>query len=121
MDVDRDPGYLRFRRNSVRLGCASSLIGVAMVGAYVAATWHDGPHRGALAALSASVVLVVAVIQLTRAERLVETRWCDPFFAVWSAAYVIIISVLALLDGGSTSPLVITFFAPLVFAGTCYP
>jgi diguanylate cyclase (GGDEF)-like protein len=32
-----------------------------------------------------------------------------------------VICALALLDGGSGSPLLITFFAPLVFAGTCYP
>jgi diguanylate cyclase (GGDEF)-like protein len=63
----------------------------------------------------------VAVINALDAERLVETRWCDLFFAGWSTLYVVTISALALLDGGSTSPLIITFFAPLVFAGTCYP
>ena len=121
MGAERDPGYLQFRRLSVRLASASSLLGVAMIGAYAAATWHERAHRGVIVGVAVAVVGLVALITLARAERLVETRWCDAFFAVWSAWYVVIISVLALLDGGASSPLGITFFAPLVFAAACYP
>src|SRR4051794_2915904 len=121
MGAERDPGYLQFRRLSVRLASASSVLGVAMVAAYAAATWHDRPHRGVLAGVAVAVVVVVALVTAARAERLVATRWCDAFFAVWSAWYVVVISTLALLDGGATSPLAITFFAPLVFAAACYP
>jgi diguanylate cyclase (GGDEF)-like protein len=116
-----DPGYLRFRRGTVKLASAASVIAATMVAAYALATWETGQNRDLLAALAVGVWLSVAVINLARAERLVETRWCDLFFGCWSALYVITIAGLALLDGGSASPLIITFFAPLVFAGTCYP
>src|SRR3954452_4475137 len=121
MGAERDPGYLQFRRLSVRLASASSVLGVAMVAAYAVSTWHERPHRDVIAGVAVMVVALVAVITVARAERLVETRWCDAFFAVWSAWYVAVISALALLDGGASSPLAITFFAPLVFAAACYP
>src|SRR3954465_12506104 len=121
MDAERDPGYAQFRRLSVRLASASSVLGVAMVAAYAAAPWRERPHRGVLVGGAVTIVVLVALITVARAERLVETRWCDAFFALWSAWYVVVISGVALLDGGATSPLVITFFAPLVFAAACYP
>jgi diguanylate cyclase (GGDEF)-like protein len=121
VDARSDPGYLRFRRNCVRLASATSLTAAAMIAAYVATTWHEGPHRLALAVTTGVVFVAVGVVQVTRAERLVETRWCDLFFGVWSTLYVILIPLMALLDGGSTSPLMITFFPALVFAGLCYP
>src|SRR4051812_10535321 len=92
-----------------------------MIGGYAAGTWNDRAHRGGLVAIAVAVVALVAVLNVLRAERVVETRWCDLFFGCWSAAYVITISALVLLDGGSASPMIVTFFPPLVFAGTCYP
>jgi diguanylate cyclase (GGDEF)-like protein len=121
VDADRDPGYLRFRRNSVRLASATSLTAVTIMGGYVAATWDDRAHSGLLAGLIGSVVVIVALVELARAERLVETRWCDLFFGVWSTAYVLVISAFALLDGGTASPLALTFFPVIVFSGLCYP
>jgi diguanylate cyclase (GGDEF)-like protein len=121
VETQRDAGYLRFRRDSVRIGSTTSVVAATMVAAYAATTWHGGPHRPALLAMAGVVFLAVAVIQITRAERLVETRWCDLFFGVWSTLYVLVIVTLALLDGGAGSPLMITFFPVLVFAGICYP
>jgi diguanylate cyclase (GGDEF)-like protein len=121
VDAHGDPGYLRFRRGTVKLASAASLIAATMVAAYALGTWEGAENRSLLIAIAVAVWLSVAVINAFRAERVVETRWCDLFFACWSASYVITISALALLDGGASSPLIITFFAPLVFAGTCYP
>jgi diguanylate cyclase (GGDEF)-like protein len=121
VDALGDPGYLRFRRGSVKLASTASLIAAAMIAAYAIATWGERSGRGALLAIAAAVMAGVGVLNLLNAERLVETRWCDLFFGAWSATYVGVITVLALLDGGAGSPLLITFFAPLVFAGTCYP
>jgi diguanylate cyclase (GGDEF)-like protein len=120
VDARSDPAYLQFRRLSVRLASASSVIGSAIVAAYAVATW-DRPHRGAIVVTLVAVVALVGLITVARAERLVDTRWCDPFFAMWSGWYVTVITGLAVLDGGASSPLVITFFAPLVFAAACYP
>ena len=121
VDEHKDPGYLRFRQGSVRLGCLTTLAAVAMVGAYVAGTWGERPHRSAIVVLLGVAVLSVVAIVALRAERVVETRWCDLFFGCWSASYVVIITAFALLDGGGGSPLVAIFFPVLVFAALCYP
>jgi diguanylate cyclase (GGDEF)-like protein len=120
VDEHKDPGYLRFRQGSVKLGCLTSVAAVASVGAYLASTW-DKPHRGVMTALIGMALLTVVAILAARAERIVETRWCDVFFGMWSSADLAIIIALAILDGGVGSPLVMVFFPVLVFAGLCYP
>ncbi len=121
MDDHKDPGYLRFRQGSVKLGCLTTLAASVMVAAYAAGTWGDRPHRGAIAALLVVALLSIVLMVAFRAERVVATRWCDVFFAGWSTSYVVIITVFALLDGGSASPLTLIFFPVLVFAALCYP
>jgi diguanylate cyclase (GGDEF)-like protein len=121
MDSERDPGYLRFRRGTVRLASFSSLGTVAMIVAYAVATWDDGANRDLVAGLALVAFLSVVVVEALRVERLVETRWCDVFFGTWSGLYIVVIALLALADGGVESPLSMTFFAVLVFAGLCYP
>jgi diguanylate cyclase (GGDEF)-like protein len=122
VDADhKDPGYLRFRQGSVKLGCLTTVIASMMIGAYVAGTWSDKPHRGAIVALLAVALVSVVLMVVFRAERVVETRWCDFFFGVWSISYVVIITSFAMLDGGAASPLALTFFPVLVFAAICYP
>jgi diguanylate cyclase (GGDEF)-like protein len=120
MDPERDPGYLRFRRGTVRLASYSSIATITMIVAHAVATW-DKPNRSLILALAAVALSAVIGIETLRAERLVATRWCDLFFGTWSALYIVVIAVLALLDGGIGSPLAVTFFAVLVFAGLCYP
>ena len=121
VEAHHDEGYLRFRRNSVRIASATSLAGVTMIAVYAATSWRERPHPAWLIGLAGLIALAMAVIELGNAARLVETRWCDLFFGAWSASYVAIIVAFALLDGGADSPLNILFFPVLVFAGLCYP
>jgi diguanylate cyclase (GGDEF)-like protein len=121
VDEAKDPGYLRFRQGSVKLGCLTTVTASVMVAAYLAGTWGDKPHRGPIAVLLGVALASVALMTAFRAERVVETRWCDIFFGVWSSTFVIIITAFALLDGGAASPLSAIFFPVLVFAGLCYP
>jgi diguanylate cyclase (GGDEF)-like protein len=121
VEAHKDPGYLRFRQGSVKLGCLTTVTASAIIGAYVAATWGERPHRAAIAALVGVALLAVVGMLVFRAERVVATRWCDAFFGVWSSSDVVIITVLAVLDGGASSPLSLVFFPVLVFAGLCYP
>jgi diguanylate cyclase (GGDEF)-like protein len=120
VDTHKDPGYLRFRQGSVKLGCLTTLAAVTSVGAYIASTWGQ-PHRGVMAVLIGMALLSVVAMFATRAERIVATRWCDVFFGIWSSGDLAIIIALAILDGGVGSPLVMVFFPVLVFAGLCYP
>jgi diguanylate cyclase (GGDEF)-like protein len=120
VDADRDPGYLRFRRDSVKLASASAIVAIAMLAAYLAATW-DRPHRAALTVVCSAALGMVVLILGLRADRLVETRWCELFFGTGSTLYVFTIAGLTLLDGGNTSPLAVIYFPVVVFAGLCYP
>ena len=121
MDQDRDPGYLRFRRGTVRLASLSSVATITMIVAYALATWDAGSNRHLIAGLAGVALASVIAVEALRAERLVATRWCDAFFGAWSGLYIVVITLLALADGGVDSPLSLTFFAVLVFAGLCYP
>jgi diguanylate cyclase (GGDEF)-like protein len=121
VDDHKDPGYLRFRQGSVKLGCLTTVMAAALIAPYLVATWDDKPHRGAVVALLGVALLSVLGMFVLRAERIVETRWCDAFFALWSGTFVVIITAFALLDGGAGSPLAMLFFPVLVFAGLCYP
>jgi diguanylate cyclase (GGDEF)-like protein len=121
MDPDRDPGYLRFRRGTVRLASVSSVATIVMIAAYSLATWNEGANRHLVIALAAVALVSVVAVETLHAERLVDTRWCDVFFGSWSGLYIVVIGLLTLADGGVDSPLSLTFFAVLVFAGLCYP
>jgi diguanylate cyclase (GGDEF)-like protein len=119
-DGSRDPAYLKLRRDSVRLATAATFACTSLIAAYALATW-DRPHRAAILAITAVAVVAVVVIKALRAERIVETRWADPFFGAWSTLYVVLTVCLAWLDGGPASPLALTFFPTIAFAGICYP
>jgi diguanylate cyclase (GGDEF)-like protein len=121
VDDHNDPGYLRFRQGSVKLGCLTTLCAAVLITVYLAGTWNDAPNRDAIAALTGVALASVAAMMLLRAERIVDTRWCDVFFGLWSASFVGIIIAFALLDGGASSPLAILLFPVVVFAGLCYP
>jgi len=67
VDAHGDPGYLRFRRGSVKLASTASLIAAAMIAAYAAATWSERPHRSGLIAIAIGVAaaVVAALLGLT--------------------------------------------------------
>ena len=54
-------------------------------------------------------------------ERIVSSRWREPFFFLWSLMNIALAVAVASADGGSTSPLALLFFIPLIFAALSYP
>jgi diguanylate cyclase (GGDEF)-like protein len=115
-----DPAYIRVRQRSVHVACSMTVVAVALIVAYLLTTPHPrrlGIELGLCGVALGSALLIVAL----RAERLVETRYCDLFFGTWSATYQLMIGALAGLDGGASSPLALNFFLTLVFAGLYYP
>ena len=72
--------------------------------AYCVASWHS-PNRPLMVAL-----LVARDRQLARggrldAERIVRSRWREPFFLTWSLLDIAFIATLVALDGGARSPI----------------
>ncbi|MGI8512330.1 MAG: bifunctional diguanylate cyclase/phosphohydrolase [Solirubrobacteraceae bacterium] len=111
---------MRSRLDSVGAGWRLVLIMAAAAWGYCAATW-DEPQRLTIAALFAAGALLSLFTAFGPTERLVRSRWCDPFFLGWSLLQVVVIAVAVTLDGGAESPLALLFFLPLLYAALSYP
>ena len=93
---------------------------LAAVSAWIAATWSQ-PHRGGLAAMAGGAALATAIISAVPRERVVRSRWREPFFLAWSVSLIVFITVAAALDEGVRSPMVLMLFLTLVYAALSYP
>src|SRR4051794_38370693 len=54
-------------------------------------------------------------------ERIVRSRWREPFFVGWSIADLALIAAVVAADGGVASPLVLVYLFPLLYASLSYP
>jgi diguanylate cyclase (GGDEF)-like protein/PAS domain S-box-containing protein len=87
---------------------------------YVVLTWTR-PNRSSLAVLFALAVLTAIIVLALPRERIVRSRMREPFFLAWSLLDFVMLVIGTLLDGGTTSPLVLVFFIPVVFSSMSYP
>jgi diguanylate cyclase (GGDEF)-like protein/putative nucleotidyltransferase with HDIG domain len=93
--------------------CATSAI-------YVALTW-ERPHRDLLlATFGAGMTGGLIAARLPR-EQIVRSRFREVFFLAWSLLDLALIVVATWADGGTASPVALTFFVPVVFAAMSYP
>ena len=115
-----DFSELRARAESIGAGVRLTLAICTAGWLYVAATW-DRPDRQMIASLFGLGAVVALMFVLIPHERVVRSRWREPFFVLWSATQIALIAVVAAADGGSTSPLALLFFIPVVFAALSYP
>jgi diguanylate cyclase (GGDEF)-like protein/PAS domain S-box-containing protein len=114
-----DTGH-RVRLESIRVGLWLTLV-VALGGqAYALATW-DQPDRLALTGLFVSALASIGLIWLLPKERILRSRWREVFFLAWTILDLALISALVVVDGGATSPYVVLFVLPTVFAALSYP
>jgi len=111
---------LALRAQSVRIGVGVTYATVAALAAWVAVTW-GAPHRGLIVVLLALAVVTATVIALLPTQRILRSRWREPFFLSWSMSYVGFITVMAAADGGAGSPTTLVFFLTLVFSSLSYP
>ena len=111
---------LRSRAESIGAGVRLTLAQCAAGWLYVAATW-DQPDRKLIASLFGIGAIVALLFVLIPHERVVRSRWREPFFLLWSATNIGLTAVVVSADGGSTSPLALLFFVPVVFAALSYP
>jgi diguanylate cyclase (GGDEF)-like protein len=115
-----DFSELRARAESIGAGVRLTLVLCTAGWLYVAATW-DRPDRQLIASLFGIGVVVALLFVLIPHERVVRSRWREPFFLLWSTTQIVLIVVVVAADGGSTSPLALLFFIPVVFAALSYP
>ena len=123
-DRGKSPGIdfseLRARAESIGAGVRLTLVICAAGWLYVAATW-DRADRHLIASLFGILAVVALLFVLIPHERVVRSRWREPFFLLWSTTQIAFITVIVAADGGSNSPLALLFFIPVVFAALSYP
>jgi diguanylate cyclase (GGDEF)-like protein len=118
--VSLDAERLRFRLASIRVGVAMTMIVALGTEAYALAT-PDHDSRLALELVIAAGLLTAPTVLLLPRERIIQSRWREPFFVLWSTALIATIAAAAALDGGTGSPLRSLFVLPLMFAALSYP
>jgi diguanylate cyclase (GGDEF)-like protein len=111
---------LRLRAQSVPVGVAVTFVIVAAMAAWVATSWGE-PQRGLMAGFLAVAAVTGVVVILLPYERIVRSRWREPFFLTWSLANVVFITAVAAVSGGTLSPATLVFFLTMVFSALSYP
>ena len=111
---------LRARAESIGAGVRLTLVVCAGGWLYVAATW-DQPGRQLIASLFGIGAIVALLFVLIPHERVVRSRWREPFFLLWSVTQIALAAAVVSADGGSSSPLALLFFIPVIFAALSYP
>src|ERR687897_1528772 len=105
---------LRARAESIGAGVRLTLVMCAAGWVYVVATW-DRPDRHLIASLFGVGAIVALLFVLIPHERVVRSRWREPFFLLWSVTQIALTAMVVAADGGATSPLALLFFVPVVF------
>jgi diguanylate cyclase (GGDEF)-like protein len=115
-----DVSALRLRLSMVGAGvCLTFVVCIAGFG-YVAWTWGQ-PGRAVLVALFVAGTIGGALVWALPTERIIRSRWREPFFVAWSLLDLALIGALVATDGTVNSPLALTLFVPVVFAAMSYP
>jgi diguanylate cyclase (GGDEF)-like protein len=115
----RDPDF-EARLASVDVGVWLSML-VSFGGALYALTTWDQPNRLPILVLVGLGLVTAPLIKLLPLERIVRGKYRDLLFAVWSMTDIVLIAVIAGLDGGSRSPYVLILVMPFLFASLSYP
>jgi diguanylate cyclase (GGDEF)-like protein len=118
---DHDFSEIRYRIESIGAGVRLTLATCAAGWLYCAATWDAAADRQLIASLFGLGAVFALFFVLVPHERIVRSKWREPFFLLWSAFSIGLAASVTYADGGSDSPLALLFFIPLVFAALSYP
>jgi diguanylate cyclase (GGDEF)-like protein len=111
---------MRHRARSVRASFLPTY-GLCVVGwLYVALTWEQ-PHRAFMAVLFGSGAVSAFALARMPMDRIVASRWREPFFVGWSVGIIVLIAAIVTADGGVNSPTTLIYLFPLLFASLSYP
>jgi diguanylate cyclase (GGDEF)-like protein len=110
----------RFWLRSVAIGGWASLI-LGAVGIAYALVYVDGPNQAAIAlTIGGVMVLGAAALWLVPWNRFARSRMREPLVVAWSLSIVALITLMAALDGGATSPLALALVLPAIFASLAF-
>src|SRR4051794_13524807 len=116
-----DRSEVRFRVEAIDIGIRLTLLMCAAAILYALYTWDDRGGRQLIVSLLGISAAVALAIYLLPRERIVRSRWREPFFVFWSVLQILVITVAYGADKTTTSPLALLFFIPLVYAALSYP
>lgn len=111
---------LRLRTRMIMAGVGLSVLLLSAVSLWIAETWQR-PHRGGMLAMCGCAAVATAIIAAVPHERIVLSRWREPFFLSWTLSLIAFITIAAGLDAGVRSPVVLMLFLTLVYAALSYP
>jgi len=103
----------RFWLAHLLLGFGVFLLETLVVMLYLGLTPH-GPHRALLWAITA-LWLVSAVIGMAFAPLIASRPWRSSYSVWWTITSTFAVGLVAMLDGGITSPILLLLFLPLVY------
>ncbi len=115
-----DRSAVQMRVATIATGIWLSYIAGGASEVYFALTWKQS-HRAVLTALCGAVIVAAVIVSRLPAERIVRGRLREAFFLSWSLLDLMLIVMCVLLDGGTASPMALSFFLPVVFAAMSYP
>jgi diguanylate cyclase (GGDEF)-like protein len=115
-----DTSTLRMREATIVTGVWLTYLVGGLGGVYAALTWQR-PNRPLLAVIFGTAIVAAIVFSLLPRERIVRSRYREVFFLGWTFLDFAMIVIGTILDGGTTSPLTVVFFIPVVFSSMSYP
>jgi diguanylate cyclase (GGDEF)-like protein len=97
----------------IRIGFGIFLAETLVVMGYLAIT-PQGPHRSALWAV-ALFWLLLALLGISLAPTVASKPWCVTYSVTWTALSAFGVGIVAVLDGGMSSPILILLLLPLIY------
>jgi diguanylate cyclase (GGDEF)-like protein len=116
-----DRSEIRFRVESIDIGIRLTLLMCAAGILYALYTWDDRGGRQLIVSLLGISAAVALTVYLLPRERIVRSRFREPFFVAWSIVTILVITIAYGADKSTTSPLALLFFIPMVYAALSYP
>ena len=113
VEADRD-ARRSFWLTHMRIGFGVFLAETLVVMAYLGLT-PDGPHRLVLWVVVGSW-LVFALVGLLSAPTIAEQRWRATYSVTWTVLSSLAVGIVAMMDRGSDSPVLVLLFLPLAYA-----
>jgi len=106
-----------FWRGHVRLGVVSTTACSAVGMGYCLATLAE-PNRGWMLAIASLALISCPLILSKPGMRAFTGPAREPWLYAWSASLLLAVTATSTLDGGARSPLLLLFFASLVFTAS---